>query len=130
MTFLQSLKEKAERATQGPWVTVSDLPNYAVVNMEKTDGGQWLKRIVVATENHCHPWVGDTYGSSERDAAYIAAAHPGNVLALIAALETATTALDKMSYQYVSSMDGPTGGRKYYARDALEEIDKLLEDKP
>lgn len=70
--FLENSKQVTEAATPAPWYIVSDLPNYAVVNAEKTESGPRFKRLVVCSENHRYSYRGDTFGSSKSDAQFIA----------------------------------------------------------
>lgn len=120
MTFLQSLKEKAERATKGPWV--GDRFDGTVKYQLKTANGA----VIVNCDDYKYGFI------SEEDSEYVKAAQPQTILALIAALETAREGLDEMSrLPYRDSNIASLLEWSVTRAGAITaELDKLLEDKP
>lgn len=101
---LKEIRERLEKATPGPWKAVSDLPRYAVINMEKTEGGTWIKRIVVPSENHHAYFTDEEKGCHQSDAEFIANA-PSDISALLTLCEIYEKAFESCIY-YSKRMDG------------------------
>jgi hypothetical protein len=76
----EALRRLAQSATPGPWMAVSDSPAVAVKHVD----GHVI--VQTANQNNCRhygpawPWMGCT----DANAAYIAAADPTTILALLA----------------------------------------------
>lgn len=73
---LDDLLAKAKAATPGPWCAVSDLPSWAVAAMDGRDP--------ITTKNRVYRRPDRVNGGcDERDAAFIAAANPTTMIALV-----------------------------------------------
>lgn len=84
--LIKEMREAAEKATQGEWVVVSDLPSYAIIARVGT--GPFYPRVV-QTENQAMFKHSEWRGGIESDvnANHIATSSPENVLKLIEYVE-------------------------------------------
>lgn len=88
---LDRLEELARAATPGPWVKVSDLPDYGVATENQPDFHP--DPIVTLNRKYRAPWR-KNLGCSEPDAEFIAAHNPETALALLAEVRRLRGALE------------------------------------
>lgn len=94
MSDLNKLKELAGKATPGPWAAATDWERAAVYSTSK-DAYPKGKRVVCSgNQNNKGRYNAESWsGSDWSDAAFIAAANPDTVIALIDRLEAAEAEL-------------------------------------
>ena len=84
---LDALREKAEKATPGPWLKGD---NYLI-------GGWWVIAPDKPAREDCHRTIADLFIHG-KDAEYVAAVSPDVILALLAENERLREALERIEY--------------------------------
>lgn len=131
---LKEIRERLEKATPGPWCTISDLPRYAIVRSYQTEGGQWIKAIVVPSENH-HDYFSDEEKGCSFDNAELIAHTPSDIAWLLTELEKCQAGLaikESKESQFKSTLEETMRVRDRLkaalelAKESLEQIHKKL----